>query len=205
MASLVTGDIFRAAYYLARGEKFTAVVRTYRVQIGPGTLTYAQCATKLRSDAYGELNNLYDDRIALGPVTCTRVWPTAAPPEGVIAEAPFTGTSFSHFLPIQTAGLVQLRAATAPSRSRGHIYFPFPREADRATDGKPSVMYQANLRLAAVGVARPRIVGFSPLTTVVPVLWRKGTPAFWGITSHHPRPYFATQRRRTRPQNVRTL
>jgi len=102
-------------------------------------------------------------------------------------------------LPTQVCGLVSLRAASAPPRTRGRIYIPSPTEGQSDANGDPTAAYVT--ALAAIGSYLSNdhniIVG-GQTTVLTPCLFRDGTPSFfWDITTALVRTQWATQRRRS--------
>lgn len=109
------------------------------------------------------------------------------------------GTLTGDRLPLQVSGLVSLRAASAPPRTRGRIYVPSPVEGQNDANGNPTAGYQTIL--ASIGsylIADHNIVVGAQTTVLRPVLFRDGTPSFFfDLTTSIVRANWATQRRRS--------
>jgi hypothetical protein len=111
------------------------------------------------------------------------------------------GTLAGDPLPPQISGVISVRSAFAPARTRGRIYLPSATEAENTTTGIPSAAYITTMTtFANLFTVDLNVAGAGGATCVLrPVLMKKTIPVNdYQITQVIVRGFWGTQRRRSR-------
>jgi len=195
---MAVGDILEVKFYCSQDIQLGINVRHYRIASVVGVeRTRAQIASHLSGLFQSDYKGIMSTSARFEGVGVRKIRPLPISIEELYGLDAGTGNRTGDPLPLQTAGLITLRTATAGRKGRGRVYLPFPAEIDNTSTANPLAGY-----ITALGVMADRWVGDTVLTagldvtTLTSVVYNRATGLGTNITGRRVSSFWATQRRR---------
>lgn len=196
--NLQLNDVWEAKFICVLGDQVSQNVLHYRITALAGTPTDVMLAAALDTNFNLLYKALMSVQAQYRGVIVQRVNPLPRTYAAFTIANAGVGALAGDPLPKQTCGVLTKRTVFAGAKFRGRLYIPFPSEGvSDAPSGRPSAGYLGSAALLGVGVQTPIPVGGGGNTcTAIPCI-HHGGGATSDITTCDPRPYWATQRRRS--------
>ena len=147
--TLVTGDIFRAAFYTWYENQVGIMDIAYVWTNAFGSVTFGDAAFDLQTALDGDLQAILGNTVKILGCRVTKLNGIKPFPLAGVATSTSTGSMANKPLPTQVRGLIATKGPFASRIGRGRIFPPFAGTDGMDTDSTPTAAHVTNLQTFA--------------------------------------------------------